>query len=97
MGCHSKAPPRRLSSNRCKPLIERIAGQMTGILHNPAKGETQMNSKENDSSTQSSRKTAPEEYDLVILGSGAGSKLSAWTFAGHGQHVAVIQRKYICR
>lgn len=37
----------------------------------------------------------PEDYDLVILGSGAGSKLLAWTFAGRGQRVAVIERKYV--
>jgi pyruvate/2-oxoglutarate dehydrogenase complex dihydrolipoamide dehydrogenase (E3) component len=37
----------------------------------------------------------PEEYDLVILGGGSGSTLAAWTFAGKGQHVAVIDRKYI--
>lgn len=37
----------------------------------------------------------PEEYDLLILGSGAGSKLLAWTFAGQGQRVAVIERKYV--
>src|ERR1700761_783060 len=37
----------------------------------------------------------PEVYDLLILGSGAGSKLAAWTFAGRGQRVAVIERKYI--
>lgn len=30
----------------------------------------------------------PEAYDLLILGSGAGSKLLAWTFAGQGQPVA---------
>jgi pyruvate/2-oxoglutarate dehydrogenase complex dihydrolipoamide dehydrogenase (E3) component len=42
-----------------------------------------------------SSKTGLEEYDLVILGSGAGSKLAAWTFAGKGQHVAVIERKYV--
>jgi len=36
-----------------------------------------------------------EDYDLVILGSGAGSKLLAWTFAGSGKRVAVIERKYI--
>jgi pyruvate/2-oxoglutarate dehydrogenase complex dihydrolipoamide dehydrogenase (E3) component len=36
-----------------------------------------------------------EKYDLVILGSGAGAKLSAWTFAKQGQRVAVIERKYI--
>jgi pyruvate/2-oxoglutarate dehydrogenase complex dihydrolipoamide dehydrogenase (E3) component len=39
--------------------------------------------------------TEPEEYDLVILGDGTGSTLAAWTFAGQGQRVAVIERKYI--
>src|SRR5579862_7800375 len=37
----------------------------------------------------------PENYDLVILGSGAGGKLIAWTSAQQGQRVAVIERKYI--
>ena len=37
----------------------------------------------------------PEEFDLLILGSGAGSKLLAWTFAGQGQRVAVVERKYV--
>ena len=37
----------------------------------------------------------PEVYDLLILGSGAGSKLLAWTFAERGQRVAVIERKYV--
>jgi pyruvate/2-oxoglutarate dehydrogenase complex dihydrolipoamide dehydrogenase (E3) component len=52
-----------------------------------------MNNTENRS--QSATNSAPEEYDLVILGSGTGSKLAAWTFAGQGQRVAVIERKYI--
>ena len=54
-----------------------------------------MNNVESGSSTQSSRKTVPEEYDLVILGSGVGTKLAAWTFAAQGQRVAVIERKYV--
>ncbi len=37
----------------------------------------------------------PEEYDLVILGSGAGAKLLAWTFAQRGQRVVTIERKYV--
>ena len=37
----------------------------------------------------------PEEYDLVILGSGTGSKMIAWTFAQQGQRVAAIERKYL--
>ena len=36
-----------------------------------------------------------EEYDLVILGSGEGSKYAAWTMAKQGQKVAVVDRKYI--
>jgi pyruvate/2-oxoglutarate dehydrogenase complex dihydrolipoamide dehydrogenase (E3) component len=40
-------------------------------------------------------KGRPEDYDLVILGSGAGSKLLAWTFAERGQRVAAIERKYV--
>jgi pyruvate/2-oxoglutarate dehydrogenase complex dihydrolipoamide dehydrogenase (E3) component len=44
----------------------------------------------------SSRKgMEPEEYDVVILGGGTGSTVAAWTFAGEGQRVAVIDRKYI--
>lgn len=38
---------------------------------------------------------AVEEYDLVILGGGTGGTIAAWTFAGQGQRVAVIDRKYI--
>lgn len=37
----------------------------------------------------------PEEYDLVILGSGTGAKRLAWTFAERGQRVAAIERKYV--
>jgi pyruvate/2-oxoglutarate dehydrogenase complex dihydrolipoamide dehydrogenase (E3) component len=44
---------------------------------------------------QAPEKTQPEEFDLVILGSGTGSTIAAWTFAGQGQRVAVIERKYI--
>jgi pyruvate/2-oxoglutarate dehydrogenase complex dihydrolipoamide dehydrogenase (E3) component len=36
-----------------------------------------------------------EVYDLLILGSGTGAKLLAWTFAGRGQRVAVVERKYV--
>jgi len=37
----------------------------------------------------------PEAYDLVVLGSGAGGKLIAWTSAQKGQRVVVIERKYV--
>jgi pyruvate/2-oxoglutarate dehydrogenase complex dihydrolipoamide dehydrogenase (E3) component len=40
-------------------------------------------------------KPQPEEFDLVILGGGTGSTVAAWTFAGEGKSVAVIDRKYI--
>jgi pyruvate/2-oxoglutarate dehydrogenase complex dihydrolipoamide dehydrogenase (E3) component len=43
----------------------------------------------------SARKTEAEEVDLVMLGSGYGSKFLAWTFAEQGQRVATIERKYL--
>ncbi|WP_263383451.1 FAD-dependent oxidoreductase [Granulicella arctica] len=37
----------------------------------------------------------PEEYDLVVIGSGEGSKFLAWTLARQGQRVAMVERKWI--
>src|SRR5256714_5804389 len=54
-----------------------------------------MKSTKNTSSAQVLKKTQLEEFDLVILGGGTGSTIAAWTFAGQGQRVAVIERKYI--
>jgi pyruvate/2-oxoglutarate dehydrogenase complex dihydrolipoamide dehydrogenase (E3) component len=39
--------------------------------------------------------SAVEEYDLLILGSGAGGKLLAWTLATRGKRTAVIERRYV--
>ena len=36
-----------------------------------------------------------EEYDLVVLGSGEGSKFLAWTLAREGKRVAVIEQRWI--
>jgi len=36
-----------------------------------------------------------EEFDLRILGGGTGSTVAAWTFAGEGQRVAVVDRQYV--
>ncbi len=36
-----------------------------------------------------------EEYDLVVLGCGTGSKVAAFTTAQQGKRVALIERKYI--
>src|SRR6266446_1591129 len=47
------------------------------------------------SSISSPQKSTPKEYDLVILGGGTGGTIAAWTFAGQGQRVAVIERKYV--
>jgi pyruvate/2-oxoglutarate dehydrogenase complex dihydrolipoamide dehydrogenase (E3) component len=49
----------------------------------------------NTSSAPGSKKMQPEEFDLVILGGGTGSTIAAWTFAGEGKRVAVVDRKYI--
>src|SRR6201993_88123 len=54
-----------------------------------------MKSTESSSSAQALKKTQPEEFDLVILGGGTGSTVAAWTFAGEGKQVAVVERKYI--
>jgi len=54
-----------------------------------------MKTRERTSSIPSLEKSTPEEYDLVILGGGTGSTIAAWTFAGQGKRVAVIERKYI--
>jgi pyruvate/2-oxoglutarate dehydrogenase complex dihydrolipoamide dehydrogenase (E3) component len=36
-----------------------------------------------------------EDYDILILGSGAAGKLLAWTLGSEGKRVAVVERKYI--
>lgn len=36
-----------------------------------------------------------EEYDLLVLGSGTGGKLIAWTLAKEGMKTASIERKYV--
>ena len=37
----------------------------------------------------------PEEYDLVVLGSGEAGKILAWTLASHGKRPAVVERRYV--
>jgi len=39
--------------------------------------------------------SSPKQYDIIVLGSGEGSKYIAWTLAKQGKHVAVVERKYI--
>jgi pyruvate/2-oxoglutarate dehydrogenase complex dihydrolipoamide dehydrogenase (E3) component len=53
------------------------------------------NGNESTSSGHANDGNDGEVYDLVILGGGTGSTVAAWTFAGQGQRVAVIERKYI--
>src|SRR3982074_1607045 len=54
-----------------------------------------MKSAETSPSAHVLKKSQPEEFDLVILGGGTGSTVAAWTFAGEGKQVAVVDRKYI--
>src|ERR1700722_3861306 len=54
-----------------------------------------MNNTKNSSLAQAPKNTQPEEFDLVILGGGTGSTVAAWTFAGEGKKVVVVDRKYI--
>jgi pyruvate/2-oxoglutarate dehydrogenase complex dihydrolipoamide dehydrogenase (E3) component len=37
----------------------------------------------------------PEEFDIVILGSGQAGSFIAWTMAGKGKSVVVIERKWV--
>jgi pyruvate/2-oxoglutarate dehydrogenase complex dihydrolipoamide dehydrogenase (E3) component len=37
----------------------------------------------------------PEHYDVLILGSGGGGKLTAWHMASAGRRTAVVERKWI--
>src|SRR3982074_1490791 len=39
--------------------------------------------------------TPPEEYEVVVLGSGESGKYIAWTQARKGMRAIVIERKYI--
>jgi pyruvate/2-oxoglutarate dehydrogenase complex dihydrolipoamide dehydrogenase (E3) component len=36
-----------------------------------------------------------ENYDILVIGSGESGKYLAWTTAGEGQRVAVVERKYV--
>jgi pyruvate/2-oxoglutarate dehydrogenase complex dihydrolipoamide dehydrogenase (E3) component len=54
-----------------------------------------MKNTNNTSSVQLSTQPHVEDFDLLILGGGTGSTIAAWTFAGEGKRVAVIERKYI--
>src|SRR5580698_1558156 len=39
--------------------------------------------------------SSPEEYDIVVLGSGEAGKYIAWTQAKNGQRAVVIERRYV--
>jgi glycerol-3-phosphate dehydrogenase len=53
-----------------------------------------MKSSETSPSAQVLKTSQPEEFDLVILGGGGtGSTIAAWTFAGEGKQVAVVDIK----
>src|SRR5437660_12069957 len=54
-----------------------------------------MKSTETSPSAHIPKKSQPEEFDLVILGGGTGATVAAWTVAGEGKRVAVVDRKYI--
>jgi pyruvate/2-oxoglutarate dehydrogenase complex dihydrolipoamide dehydrogenase (E3) component len=36
-----------------------------------------------------------DRYDVLILGSGTGGKIMAWTMAGEGKRTAVVERKFV--
>jgi pyruvate/2-oxoglutarate dehydrogenase complex dihydrolipoamide dehydrogenase (E3) component len=54
-----------------------------------------MSNSKNTSALQISKEPKIEDFDVLILGGGTGSTIAAWTFAGEGKRVAVVERKYI--
>ncbi len=54
-----------------------------------------MKSTETSPSAPVLKETQLEEFDVAVLGGGTGSTVAAWTFAGEGKRVAVVDRKYI--
>src|SRR5258708_31388381 len=70
---------------------------MTSVIEGSSERKSRMKRTESSSSASAEvlKKTQPEEFDLVILGGGTGSTIAAWTFAGEGKRVAVVERRYI--
>jgi pyruvate/2-oxoglutarate dehydrogenase complex dihydrolipoamide dehydrogenase (E3) component len=54
-----------------------------------------MTSKANQPKKSQNAASQPEEYDLLVLGSGAAGKLLSWTLAPKGMKTAVVERKYV--
>src|SRR5262245_61752996 len=52
-----------------------------------------MNPRMQEHQTQAHSK--PEQYDILVLGSGVAGKLLSWTLAKQGMKTAVIERKYV--
>src|SRR6516225_7225896 len=44
---------------------------------------------------QTQAHSKPEQYDILVLGSGVAGKLLSWTLASQGMKTAVIERKYV--
>lgn len=45
--------------------------------------------------TKETTASQPEEFDLIVLGTGEGAKYVAWTLARQGKKVAVVERRWI--
>src|SRR5580704_18593058 len=54
-----------------------------------------MTTKANQPKKSQNTTSQPEEYDLLVLGSGAAGKLLSWTLAPKGMKTAVVERKYV--
>src|SRR5215471_18353675 len=46
-------------------------------------------------STRRTHMSQPEQFDILVLGSGAGGKLLAWHMARSGRRTAVVERRWI--
>ncbi|SFT29907.1 FAD-dependent oxidoreductase [Methylobacterium sp. yr668] len=52
-------------------------------------------SEEQPGSAKARAATAPEHFDVLILGSGQGGKLLAWHLGHAGRRVAVVERRWV--
>src|SRR5499427_5519802 len=50
---------------------------------------------DDERSTRRMHMSQPEQFDILVLGSGAGGKLLAWHMARSGRRTAVVERRWI--
>src|SRR5437867_1613996 len=75
------------------------AGPLNKSIHGTNRTGNKIKTTQNLNDPKTVGRPAPaiesEEYDLLVLGSGAAGKLISWTLAKKGMKTAVVERKYV--